>query len=60
MPTDNSSFESLFGGKAPIEPNAEMRSGAGILFEFYTANLEAGFTPVQAMQVLIAYIAKGS
>jgi len=42
-------FESMFG---KIEPNADLLRGAGIVFQQYTAYLDAGFTPAQSMQMV--------
>jgi hypothetical protein len=63
MPTndgDDDLFGSAFGSsKPPVEPNAKMRNGMAGIFEMYTGALNAGFNPVQAMQVTLAFITKG-
>lgn len=54
------SNDDFFGsGKPPVEPNADLRNGMAGIFEMYTGALGAGFNPVQAMQVVLAFIAKG-
>jgi hypothetical protein len=58
MPANND-FDGLFSGKAPIEPNAGLRAGMADIFEMYTGALSAGFNTVQAMQITLAFIAKG-
>jgi ABC-type iron transport system FetAB permease component len=55
----NDDFDGLFDGVAPVEPNALTREGAASLFELYTGLVNAGFNPVQAIQLVIAFIAKG-
>lgn len=36
-----------------IEPHADIREAAGTLFQMYTAFTQAGFTDVQAMQMIV-------
>jgi hypothetical protein len=56
----NDDFDGLFDGVAPVEPNASMREGAASLFEMYTGFVNAGFNPVQAMQMVCTFISKAS
>lgn len=41
---------------APIEPHGDIREGAATMMQFYAAYLEVGFTPQQAMQLIVAMI----
>lgn len=51
-------FDELFGNNGgPVEPNADIRGAAILMFEFYTAYVGAGFTPEQAMQLCNATLA---
>lgn len=38
--------------RGPIEPGSDARQGAASLYENYTAYVQAGFTPPQAMQIV--------
>jgi ABC-type iron transport system FetAB permease component len=51
-------FDGLFSGKAPTERSAIMQTGMLDIFEMYTGALSAGFNPVQAMQIVLAFITK--
>jgi len=59
MPTDNNDdISNLFNSTAPVELPADIRSGAASIFSLYSSYVEAGFTPAQAMQIIIAMITK--
>lgn len=51
-------FNELFSGKPKIEATAEMRQAATSLFQIYCSYVEAGFTPAQAMQFIVAILMK--
>jgi hypothetical protein len=56
----NDDFGAAFGSKKiVIEPTAEMRQNATALFQMKQAWIDAGFTETQAMQLVLAIIAKG-
>lgn len=60
MPTDsNDDLSELFNSTAPVELPADVRQGAAGLFSVYSSYVEAGFTPAQAMQLLISLMLKG-
>lgn len=42
-----------------IEPHAEIRAAAATAMQIYTAYLEVGFTPFQALQLLMGIEAQG-
>lgn len=35
-----------------VEPHSDIRQGAATFFQFYTAYVQAGFTPDQAMDLV--------
>lgn len=39
-----------------VEPSADMRAAATMLFQMYTAYIQAGFTEIQATQMCISHI----
>lgn len=53
QPFDLSTF---LVGRAPIEPNADLRGLAKIAFEFFRAFVDEGFTEMQAIRLCIGII----
>lgn len=43
-----------------IEPRSDFRQAAQMAYELYAAMVDAGFTKPEAMQVVIALLAKGN
>jgi hypothetical protein len=57
--TDNN-FSDIFGTeKIVVEPTADQRDGAIQMYQLRQAWIDAGFTPAEAMQLLISAITKG-
>lgn len=50
-------FNEVFGadgeGNTPHEPPSDLRQAAGMLFSLYTSFMDAGFTPEQAMKLIV-------
>lgn len=41
-----------------MEPNADIRTAAATMRQFFIAYMESGFTEVQAMQLLVGMLAQ--
>lgn len=51
----------FFGNSAiPIEPNADMREAAHAIRQVFIAYTQAGFSEVQAMQLVLEVLRQGS
>lgn len=57
---DGNWLDALAQGFTPTEPSADMREAARQLYALHCAMTEAGFTPEQAMQVVLQAMAGSS